>query len=160
MKLGEVDIENLHEIYIFANAFCKLASLPFRFKEDSGHFETAIIINELGHSRIPNQNDDWQSIQNYPHNPQLFVPDLIDYEYKIMMEFEEEGGKKRSGAKLATKGHGREGDITNKRDTKRNEYYLVGGFSLLRIWESQMKTPTIWKMIVIQFLLNCFKKIK
>jgi hypothetical protein len=157
--LGNADIHNLNKIYIFANDFCQLASIPFRFKEDSGNYETAIIINELGYFRRTKPSDDWEKIKTYPHNPRMFVPDLIDFENKIMIEFEEETGNKRPGAKLARKGHGHAGDLDGKRDSRRNEMYALSGFKLLRIWESELTISTVWKLIVIEFLLKCFREI-
>lgn len=155
--MGNRDIEKLNEIYSFANDFCQLASLPFRFKEDTGSFETAIVFNELTKSyRRPKPHETWKSIK-YPE--MLLCPDILDYDHKIIFEYEEETGNKRPGAKLARKGHGHEGDFDTKRDTRRNTAYALCKFRLLRIWQSQLRISTVWKLIVIKFLLKCFVEI-
>ena len=154
--MGKRDIETLNKICCFANAFCKLAGLPFRFKEDAGDYETAIVFNEEAKTcRIPESHEDWDKI---PYPEALICPDISDYDNRIIFEYEEEGQKKRPGARLTSKGHGPEGDISNKRDTRRNQFYLDNNFYLLRIWESQLKLEIIWKIRVIEFILNCYKK--
>lgn len=154
--MGERDIVNLNKIYRFANDFCKLASIPFHFEEDSGQYQTAIIFDEeeISHRR-PESHETWKNVL-YPET--MICCDVLDYDHKIIFEYEEEGQKHLSGARLARKGHGREGDISNKRDTRRNEFYSNNEFFFLRIWEAQFKVEIIWKIIVMDFLLLCYKK--
>ena len=66
---------------------------------------------------------------------------------RFVIEFEEEGQKKRTGAKLPTKGHGRAGDQTNSRDTNRDRLYRISGFKLLNIYESAYKDGTYKKKL-------------
>jgi len=128
-KMGHKDLMSLHRIYERIKIICKENSLSYNFKVDDGDWETAIeFIGEKSYH--PPISVDWSN------NPQIFCPDLLDYESKIIIEFEEEIGNPQTGAKLATKGHNREGDFPNKRDTRREEFYNDGHFQCLQIWES------------------------
>jgi len=141
--LGEADIESLFRVYKQVNEIIKNNELQLSFKIDEGTYETAI---EFVGSKPyhPPLTQDWSS------HPIIFCPDLLDWHHKIIIEFEEEVGNKRPGAKLAKKGHHREGDMDNKRDTRRTHYYKHGGFHTLRIWESDKS----WKKKLEQFLLK------
>ena len=152
--MGERDIVALNKIYRFSNDFCKLSGIPFHFEEDSGNYQTAIVFDEEEISfRLPETHENWDNV----HHPQTMVCcDILDFSHKIIMEYEEEGQKHLSGARLARKGHGPEGDIPNRRDTKRNEFYANNEFSFLRIWEAQFKVEIIWKIKVIEFILVCY----
>jgi len=148
--LGEADIERLYPVYRACTDFCKLAELPFSFQEDTGDYETAIEFKGEYHSHPP-WSEDWKT------NPHIICPDILDYDNKIIIEFEEETGSKRPGARLARKGHAHEGDLDTKRDSKRNEFYKQSGFSVFRLWESTYLTEN-WKAKLFEFLINCWKK--
>lgn len=127
--MGHKDLMSLHRIYEKIKIICKENSLSYNFKVDDGDWETAIeFIGEKSYH--PPISVDWSN------NPQIFCPDLLDYESKIIIEFEEEIGNPQTGAKLATKGHNREGDLPNKRDTRREEFYNDGNYIMFQIWES------------------------
>jgi hypothetical protein len=141
--LGVVDIDSLFRIYNQVKKIIKKHELLFSFKIDTGSYETAIeFIKEKPYH--PPISKDWSN------KPLIFCPDLLDWHNKIIIEFEEEVGNKRPGAKLAKKGHHREGDMDNKRDTRRTIYYETGGFHTLRIWESD----EFWKIKLEKFLLK------
>ena len=127
--MGQIDIENLFRIYDEVNRLIKHHSLLMHFTIDHGTYETAIefIGKKSFHPPIS---------KNWDTNPDIFCPDLLDYHNKIIIEYEEEIGEPRTGAKLAKKGHSREGDIDSKRDERRNNFYEQAGFRLIRIWES------------------------
>ena len=148
--MGEIDIHNIHPIYRYCVEYNRLAELPFTFTEDTGSFETVLAISESGKWRNYVEKDDRTHI--------TFVPDIIDYKNKIIIEFEEETGNRKSGAHYARKGHGHQGDYSTKRDTRRNKYYKLAGFTVLRIWESQFKKSTVWKIILTEFLIQCYRK--
>ncbi len=122
---------------------CKENSLSFKFTVDHGTFETAIefIGSKPYHPPI---SESWEQ------NPTIFCPDLLDYHNKIIIEYEEEVGNRRPGAKLAQKGHHREGDMDTKRDTRRTRYYRDGKFRVLRIYESDI----MWQKKLAEFLLK------
>jgi very-short-patch-repair endonuclease len=147
--LGEIDIHNIHPIYRHAVETTKLHDMPFQFREDTGSFETLIAISESGKYRSYHEKNNRTFIP--------FVPDIIDYKNKIIIEFEEETGNRRAGAKMARKGHGHEGDMPTKRDERRNEFYKLAGFTVLRIWESQFKNSIAWKIALTEFLFKCWR---
>ena len=141
--MGEVDIDSLFRIYEQVKKIIKKHGLLFSFKVDTGSYETAIeFIEEKPHH--PPLSKDWSM------KPLIFCPDLLDWYNKIIIEWEEEVGDKRPGAKLAKKGHHKEGDLDNTRDTRRNLYYDTGGFHTLRIWVSD----EFWKIKLEEFLLK------
>jgi len=140
--MGHVDLESLFKIYYEVNSIKKRCNLNYDFKIDVGNYETAIEFIEKKPYHPP-LSKDWS-------NPVIFCPDLLDWHNKIIIEYEEEIGDRRPGAKLAIKGHNREGDIDNKRDSNRTTYYLSGGFHTLRIWESDV----LWKEKLEKFLLG------
>ena len=74
----------------------------------------------------------------------------MDYHHRIIIEVEEEIGERRTGARLAKKGHHREGDMDNTHDQERNLYYKWGGFHTLRIWDSDI----MWKTKLKAFLFD------
>ena len=145
-ELGQIDIENLFKIYYEIQSIKKKHSLNYYFKIDEGTYETAIeFIGEKTYH--PPISQDWSN------HTDIFCPDLLDYDNKIIIEYEEEVGNRKPGAKLAKKGHHREGDLDTKRDTKRTFYYKEGGFTVLRIWESDVE----WRDKLESFLLNLQK---
>ena len=129
--------------------FSKLADLPYSFKEDSGNYETAIQFKEE-HFSHPPWSEDWDT------NPEILCPDILEWKNKIIIEFEEETGNRKSGARYARKGHGHEGDLSTKRDTRRNEYYKLAEFRVFQLWESTYKNEN-WKVKLFEFLINCWK---
>lgn len=156
--MGHADYQSLSTIYATANAISKAVSLPYLFKVDSQNFETGIIFDlETGKSRQPTNADSFESMR-YPEI--MIVPDICDYENRIIIEYEEETGPRKSGAHYAKKGHGHEGDLDKKRDGRRNECYRNAGFRLLRVWESHLKKSDIWKIVVAEFLIDCWGKRK
>ncbi len=141
--MGQIDLDKLFNIYYEALFIAKKFNLPYRFKVDEGTYETAIeFINDTAHH--PPISQTWQK------KPIIFCPDLLDYPHKIIIEYEEEVGDTKLGARLAKKGHNREGDFNSKRDELRNKYYALGGFTVLRIWESD----ETWRSKLKDFMLN------
>ena len=141
--MGQVDIESLFRVYEQVKEITKQHNLQFSFKIDHGTYETAIefVGNKSFHPPI---SENWDS------HPDIFCPDLLDWHNKIIIEYEEEVGNPRSGAFLAKKGHHREGDMDNKRDTRRGIFYEQAGFHILRLWESDQ----LWKEKLEKFLLD------
>lgn len=147
--------ERLYPVYRHVTDISKMHDLPFSFTADSGSFETAIIFNEMDNSsRKPLPGENWESIK---HPEVIIVPDVCCYDAKIVLEFEEETGNRRTGAHLAKKGHGHEGDLSTKRDSRRNHFYECAGFKLYRIWESAFK-KNMWKIPLTEFLFDVYRK--
>lgn len=152
--MGVKDADALHDIYDEANIWCKKYKLPFKFKVDDGSYETAIEFFFLGEAAAPQ----WEVIhpprsQGWLSNPTIFCPDIIDFDNKIIIEYEEEGQKRLSGSRLARRGHGPEGDILNEKDSRREKYYSFGKFRVLRFYEADLMAKN-WEKIH-QFLLDC-----
>lgn len=140
--MGERDIESIHPVYLYCNEISKENNYPFKFKEDSGKYETAIQIMENGMILMPPQ----QVVSG-----EIFVPDILDFHNKIILEYEEEC-KPNKGAKRR-KGHFE----LNNHDSNRDTYYTKIAnppFRLHKIWESDKD----WKKGVKEFLDKCFKE--
>lgn len=132
--MGHKDLDSLHRIYEKIKIICKKNDLSYQFNVDDGDWETAIEF--IGDSSYhPPISRDWSS------NSDILCPDLLDYENKIIIEYEEEIGDHKPGAKLAKKGHNRRGDMPNKRDFRRNQFYNDADFTFFQIWESDKDWP-------------------
>ena len=144
--MGVVDIDSLFRVYNHVKEIIKKHELLCSFKVDSGTYETAM---EFVGSKPyhPPLSKDWSG------KPIIFCPDLLDWHNKIIIEYEEEVGEPRTGAKLAKKGHHREGDMDTKRDIRRNQYYKSGKFRVFRVWESERD----WNERLENFLINCMR---
>jgi len=151
--VGHNDIHNLHKIYQACNEFSDLCGLQFSFQEDSGHLETGIAISEYGETIKPTKlNFGGMGVWK------IFVPDILDYHNKIIIEYEETPGEPRPGAKLARKGHDPDGQ--DKRTKNRDLYYDIGKFHLLKIFDYEFNDWTLWKIKLFRFLADCYEKIK
>lgn len=149
--MGIIDIEYLSAINKEIKLLTEKYDLPFKFETDKGTYETAI---EFVGSKPyhPPFSKDWST------KPVIFCPDLLDWHNKIIIEYEEEIGDRKPGAALAKKGHHREGDMDNKKDTRRGKYYKSGGFHVLRIWECDpnwhQKLETFLTSISIEYSIS------
>lgn len=142
--MGEVDIATLNRIYRACLDFSK--DQKCKWKEDSGDYETAIIVN--GKSwRVADPKENWD---NLAEGDNLFVPDIMEINYKIIIEYEEES-KPMKGPKIRKKGHWEE----SRRDSRRDYHYAAAGFLVLKIWESEYKNGT-WKKKLKSFLTTIF----
>jgi len=148
--MGVKDADALHEIYEILKSYCKKHKLPFHFTVDDGSFETAIEFWALGYHHPP-RSENWKASREAGN--QIKCPDLLDITHKLIIEYEEEGQKHLSGARLARKGHGPEGDIPNKRDTDRDQLYRIGGFKVLKFYETDLKEEN-WNKLYL-FLKEC-----
>lgn len=151
--MGEIDIENLHKIYRACTDFSKLAGLSFKFQEDSGHKETMIRIWEDGRYEKP-ETDRSLSTVSIPQS-RWFVPDVMDFQNKIIIEFDETPGAPRKGARLARKGHDPDGN--DIRTSWRDLYYGLAKFRLLKIFDFEFKDEALWKCKLFRFLVDCYE---
>jgi len=125
------DFDILHKIYDEVQRLNKELGLKQIWKVDNGFFETRIDISENGEYDIGNGK--------LPDNGfEMFCPDLICFKNKLIIEYEEEAQPHSgyAGAKL-NKGHFPE--LLNKRDTIRDDYYKRAGFTLLKVWEGDIR---------------------
>lgn len=143
--MGETDIAILIDINRKIIQFCKDNDLPFIFKTDDGTFETAIEFcqNRIYHPPISNSWDECKEMGN-----EIKCPDLLDYEHKLIIEYEEEPKPGKKGGKLGKKGHTEESD----RDTTRDSLYEIGKFKLFKLWETDYREGN-WKKLY-DFLLE------
>jgi len=142
--MGYIDIAALFTINGEIKNINKKHNLHNSFKIDLGNYETALEF--VGHQIFhPPISKDWST------NPIILCPDLLDYHNRLIIEYEEEIGEKRKGAKLAKKGHNREGDMDNYQDARRNKFYNRGGFHVLRLWESDKDWKEKLENFVIKF---------
>lgn len=151
--MGEVDLAVLHPIYRECVDLNKDHGWDFKFKVDSGDFETMIQFFEgdipngpLAFAHPPIAKDwDEMDICN--------APDILDFEHKIIIEFEEESRPGKRGGKMGKKGHWAD----SKRDAARDDHYKRAGFRFCKIWESEYnKGP--WNLKLFHFLADCYCK--
>jgi len=151
--MGIQDQDRLQPVYRACVDFCFIAQIPFKFKVDRGCWETAIEffydIDEKIYHTHPPKSPGWST------DPKILCPDILDYDNKIIIEIEEEPGPRLKGAKMARKGHSREGDLDTKKDTERNRHYK--DFRVFRLWESTLKNEN-WQIKLFLFLINCYQK--
>lgn len=143
--MGIQDSDRLIELQQYTNTFP-----GYHFRADTGNFETAIEVIHIHEGvgigiHLP-VSKDWN--ESKKSGNLILCPDLLDFINKRIIEYEEETGNRRKGARLAKKGHGHPGDLANIRDTRRNSYYEKAGFKLLQIWESDQD----WMKKIDQFL--------
>jgi len=148
--LGVRDLMQIYPIVQECRKLSKRQFWDYNFKWDQGCFETLIAINEEKKTvRKPDTDETWESI-TYPEQP--FCPDILEWNFKIAIEFEETEGKPRTGAKLAKKGHNADG--LDKRTSRRDEYYKLAGFNVLKIFDYESEQE--WKPRLRQFLLELY----
>lgn len=143
--MGEVDYETLHKIYRKCIEYCFDNELPYRWKVDSGNFETAIEFWAMGYFHPP-KSKSWEELK--AKGNEIKCPDLLDYKHKLIIEYEEEPKPGKRGGKLGKKGHTEE----SKKDEHRDQLYRIAGFKLLKIWESEYKSDNIWQQKLHEFL--------
>jgi len=148
--MGSIDIAALHPIYRQCIFLTKENKYPFIFKEDTGNYETMIEFSLLGpiHPPISKDWDEMKKIQAIP-----ICPDIMDFESKIILEYEEESTAGKSSGKMGKKGHFAE----SKRDERRDKLYKENNFRFCKIWESEVKSG-VWVVKLFHFLSDCFSK--
>lgn len=125
-QLGQVDIEILMKI----NEEIKKLHTNYTFKVDHGSFETAIEFTPIGYHHPPKATS-WIDL----NGNEIKCPDLLDWEHRRIIEYEEESKPGKKGGKLGKKGHYAE----SRRDSRRDQLYRISGFKVLKIWESDYK---------------------
>lgn len=134
--MGIVDNDILQDI----NTYIKSLHTPYRFKSDDGSFETAIEFWAMGYYHPP-RSQNWD--ESKKRGNQIKCPDLLEYNHKLIIEYEEEPKPGKNMGKMGRKGHTSE----SKKDTNRDMLYRIGGFKLLKIWESEYKDGSYIKKL-------------
>lgn len=145
--MGTNDILRIHPVYRTLTNQCKKFSWPYQFKEDLGSFETSIEFWEMGYYHPP-KSKNWD--ESKKRGTQIICPDILDYNNKIIIEYEEEPKPGKKGGKLGKKGHIEE----SNRDTNRDQLYRMGGFRFCKIWESE--PAEVLKIKLHYFLADCY----
>lgn len=152
--MGEVDIAVLHPIYRKCVDLNKENNWNFQFKEDSGDYETMIefilYCDKLQDHLVPHHPP---LAKNWDEMDQCNAPDIMDFNNKIIIEYEEESKPGKKGGKLGKKGHWTE----SKRDELRDERYKLSGFRVCKIWETEIK-QNVWENKLFYFLADCYTK--
>jgi len=147
--MGIVDYEELHEIYRICVDYCKTEKISFNLKVDSGTYETAIEFTAIGYHHPPRPKS-WEELKKQGN--EILCPDILDFENRIIVEFEEEPKPGKRMGKLGKKGHTSE----SKRDEHRDMLYRIAGFRVLKIWESEYISNN-YKAKLYQFLHEVYK---
>lgn len=129
--MGEKDIGILTEINKKIESFTKEHNLPFKFETDKGQYQTAIEYSAIGYDHPP-KSKSWKELKQKQN--EIICPDLLDFEHKLVIEYEEEPKPGKRG-KLGKKGHSEE----SNKDEHRDQLYRIAGFKLLKIWETDLK---------------------
>ncbi len=145
--MGEIDIGDLHKIYRKCVDYCLQENLPYKFKIDSGNYETAIEFTAIGYHHPP-KSKSWE--ESKKEGNEIKCPDLLDFDNRIIIELEEEPKPGKRGGKLGKKGHTAESD----KDEHRDQLYRIAGFKLLKFWESDLKNNNWAKLYSFLELLN------
>jgi len=150
--MGHNDIMSLYPIVQYVRKLNHDQCWGYTFSWDQGTYETMIIINEEEKTvRRPNQNEHWNQI-TYPNRP--YCPDILEYQNKIIIEYEETEGKPRSGARLAKKGHNADG--LDPRTSQRDAMYKLANFNVFKIFDYEK--PVDNKKRLIKFLADVWYK--
>jgi len=131
--VGIVDYDNLYIIYRDCVDYCKKEKIKHHFKVDSGSWETAIEFTATGWHHPP-KSKNWKEVKQKGN--EIKCPDLVDFDNKIIFEYEETPKPGKHMGKLGKKGHTSE----SKKDTNRDTLYRIAGFKVLKIWESELNT--------------------
>lgn len=150
------DYDQKYRIYRYATDFCNISEFQYHFTNDAGNRETAIIFDtNTGDCRKPSVLD---SLTDLVDNEMYEIPDIADFRHKIVFEYEEETGPRKTGAHMAKKGHGHPGDDYGKNDAEKYENYENAGIRYCRIWESELNNGNVWKVKVAKFLIRCWQE--
>ena len=150
--MGTADLMRIFPIVQEARRLEKKYNWGYEFHWDQGTFETAIVFKENGTWERPTFIQSWAEVR--AKNLDLFCPDIIDFQKKIIIEFEEESLPMK-GPKIRKKGHWEE----SKRDSRRDKFYKKGKFSVLKIWESEYQSAdNEWGRKLDSFLVGCFTR--
>jgi hypothetical protein len=149
------DRDRKDRVYQYVKDLCNLNELQYAWTVDWGDRETAIIFDrETGQYRFPNRLETQEGIR-YPEMWE--VPDLCvkRADPPLVIEIEEETGPRKTGARMADKGHGHDGDLPGKNDAEKYENYDAAGIRYCRVWETELNTGNVWKMKLNRFILDC-----
>lgn len=161
--MGEIDIEVLMPLYRYTRKLEEEFNFGFNFKVDSGSKENMIFFfdefdeNNLAKYRKPEPSETWVDAKRLQAHP--YCPDILDFNSKAIIEFEESQGPPRPGAKLAKKGH--QDDGMDAHTAERDLWYKLAGFHVLKIFDYELVQVSkhkdfdfVWQEKIYRFLCN------
>ena len=153
--MGAQDLQKLFEIKIQIQQIDKKNYYNFIIDSDTKEGRTRIIIDEFGTwKKMPNLTEE-QASEYRRKGFRQFVPDLIDFKNKIIIEYQEEckgrQGVLRRRGKINKKGH------DEFSDEDKDIFYELAKFNQLKIWEN---TPEVEQNKELKVFLKTFSKNK
>jgi hypothetical protein len=132
--MGAQDLQKLFEIKNQIQEIDKEKYYNFTIDSDTKEGRTRIIIDEFGTwKKMPNLTEE-QASEFRKKGFRQFVPDLIDFKNKIIIEYQEEckgrQGVLRRRGKINKKGH------DEFSDEDKDIFYELAKFEQLKIWEN------------------------
>ena len=132
--MGAQDLQKLFEINKQIKKFDKKKYYNFIIDTDTKEGRTRIIIDEFGTwEKTPHLTEE-QATEYRKKGFRQFVPDLIDFKNKIIIEYQEESkgrqGVLRRRGKINKKGH------DEFSDEDKDIFYELAKFNQLKIWEN------------------------
>ena len=153
--MGAQDLQKLFEIKNQIQEIDKEKYYNFTIDSDTKEGRTRIIIDEFGTwKKMPNLTEE-QASEYRRKGFRQFVPDLIDFKNKIIIEYQEEckgrQGVLRRRGKINKKGH------DEFSDEDKDIFYELAKFNQLKIWEN---TPEVEQNKELKVFLKTFSKNK
>ena len=136
--MGEQDLDRIDVITKYANSF---PSYNFEMDTDTKNSRNTMLISEYGVIVRPPISEE-VALQLRKDGFRPFVPDMMDFRNKKIIEYQEEPTAAKSGGKLGKKGH------DEFSDEDKDLFYQLAGFKQLKIWESDVN----WMEKVESFL--------
>ncbi len=132
--MGIQDLEKLFFIYKQVQEMDEKRHYNFTIDSDTKEGKTRIVINEFGKwQKVPTLTQE-QAEEFRKKGFRQFVPDLIDFKNKIIIEYQEESegrhGILRRRGKINKKGH------DEFSDEDKDIFYDLAKFNQLKIWEN------------------------
>ena len=153
--MGIQDLQKLFEINQQIKQFDKKKYYNFIIDTDTKEGKTRIVIDEFGKWKKTPCLTEEQAIQFRKKGFRQFVPDLIDFKNKIIIEYQEEckgrQGVLRRRGKINKKGH------DEFSDEDKDIFYELAKFNQLKIWEN---TPEVEQNKELKVFLKTFSKNK
>jgi hypothetical protein len=151
--MGIQDLQKLFEIKNQIQQIDKKNYYNFIIDSDTKEGRTRIIIDEFGTwIKTPNLTEE-QASEYRKKGFRQFVPDLIDFKNKIIIEYQEEckgrQGVLRRRGKINKKGH------DEFSDEDKDIFYELAKFNQLKIWEN---TPLLEQNKELKVFLKAFSK--
>jgi len=149
------DLQKLFKIKNQIQQIDKKNDYNFIIDSDTKEGRTRIIIDEFGTwKKMPNLTEE-QASEYRRKGFRQFVPDLIDFKNKIIIEYQEEckgrQGVLRRRGKINKKGH------DEFSDEDKDIFYELAKFNQLKIWEN---TPEVEQNKELKVFLKTFSKNK